>query len=204
MFDPAGVTTFKSARWTPLSSAATTDGAMRAARALVEAAPRDASGVSEGRFWNDMAESLLAGLMVLAANCGRTFADVVRWVVSVDTPTDGAPGEVAPLLRALRSDPDPEKKEAAAFATQVLEGLWRNDHRTVSSVYTTARTVVWPWVNPVVAETASETTVDAPRLLAEASTLTSRSHLLTRCAFVRCSEAFSTILCHRCSIVSCE
>jgi len=172
VFDPAGVTGIESARWSPLSGAATTDGAMRAARALVEAAPHDVTGVSAGQFWNDMAESLIAGLMALAANTdGRIFADVVRWIVSVDTPTDGAAGEVAPLLRALRSDADPQRKVVAAFVTQTLEGLWRNDHRTVSSVYTTARTVVWPWVNPLVAATAADTTVSAEWLLSGAHSL---------------------------------
>jgi type IV secretion system protein VirD4 len=172
VFDPAAVTGMPSARWSPLSGAATTDGAMRAAHALVEAAPADVSGVSAGQFWNDMAESLIAGLMGLAANTeGRAFADVVRWVVSVDTPTDGAAGEVAPLLRALRSDTDPQRKEVAAFVAQSLEGLWRNDHRTVSSVYTTARAVVWPWVNPVVAATATDTTISAEWLLSGAHSL---------------------------------
>ena len=172
IFDPAGVTGERSARWSPLTAAVTTDGAMRSARALVEAAPRDASGVSSGQFWSDMAESLIAGLMALAANSeGRTFDDVVRWIVSVDTPTDGAAGEVAPLLRALRNDADHHRKEVAAFVGQTLEGLWRNDHRTVSSVYTTARTVVWPWVNPVVATTARDTTIDANWLLSDANTL---------------------------------
>jgi type IV secretion system protein VirD4 len=172
VFDPAAVTAIPSARWSPLRGAATTDGAMRAARALVEAAPRDVSGVSAGQFWNDMAESLIAGLMALAANTeDRTFADVVRWVVSVDTPTDGVAGEVAPLLRALRSDADPQRKVVAAFVAQSLEGLWRNDHRTVSSVYTTARTVVWPWVNPLVAATAADTTISTEWLLSGAHSL---------------------------------
>jgi len=172
VFDPARVTNDESAKWSPIESAATADGAMRAARALVEAAPHETSSVGGGHFWTDMAESLLAGLMALAANAeGRNFADVVRWVVSVDTPTDGAAGEVAPLLRALQSDADPDRQAAAAFAAQTLEGLWRNDHRTVSSVYTTARTVVWPWVNPVVANTATETTVTADWLLSGANSL---------------------------------
>jgi type IV secretion system protein VirD4 len=172
VFDPAGVTGIPSDKWSPLTGAATTDGAMRAARALVEAAPHDTSGVSSGQFWTDMAESLIAGLLVLAANAeGMSFADVVRWIVSVDTPTDGAPGEVSPLLKAMKSVDDPEKRAAAAFASQTLEGLWRNDHRTVSSVYTTARTVVWPWVNPVVAQTATDTTIDAEWLLSGANSL---------------------------------
>jgi len=172
VFDPAGVTNVTSAMWSPLDGAATTDGAMRSARALVEAAPHDHSNVQGGQFWTYMAESLLAALMALAANCeGRSFADVVRWIVSVDAPTDGTPGEVAPLLRAMKSDADPERKAVATFAAQSLEGLWRNDHRTVSSVYTTARTVVWPWVNPVVATTATTTTISAEWLLSGANSL---------------------------------
>ena len=44
-----------------------------------------------------MAESLLAALFNVAANTeGRTFADVVRWVLSTDMPVEGFVGEVPP------------------------------------------------------------------------------------------------------------
>lgn len=171
VFDPSGVTGHRDASWSPLREAATTTGAVQAARAIVEAAPRT-TNVEQGEFWSQMAESLLAGLMCVAANTeGRTFADVVRWIVATDMPTDNAPGEVAPIVRALRADGDPVRKQAGEFGALVIEGLWRNDPRTVSSVYATARTIVWPWIDPLVAEATKACTVDLDWLLDGPNTL---------------------------------
>jgi type IV secretion system protein VirD4 len=171
VFDPTGVTGHGDASWSPLREATTTTGAVQAARAIVEAAPRT-TNVEQGEFWSQMAESLLAGLMCVAANTnGRTFADVVRWIVATDMPTDDAPGEVAPLLRALRADGDPVRKQAGEFGALVIEGLWRNDPRTVSSVYATARTIVWPWIDPLVAEATKGCTIDLQWLLDGSNTL---------------------------------
>lgn len=143
VFDPSGVTGQGCATWSPLRAASTTNGAVRAARALAEASPRPSHHVEQTDFWSQMAESLTAALLCLAANAdGRTFSDVVRWVLSTDLPSENFVGEVAPLLRALKTDGDPERKAAGQFSAMVLEGLWRNDHRTVSSVYATARTIV--------------------------------------------------------------
>lgn len=171
VFDPSGVTGQGNASWSPLREAGTTSGAVQAARAIVEAAPRTTS-VEQGEFWDQMAESLLAGLMCVAANTdNRTFSDVVRWIVSTDMPTDGSNGEVAPLLRALKADSDPARKSAGEFGSLVIEGLWRNDPRTVSSVYATARTLVWPWIDPLVAESTTSCTVDLDWLLSGPNTL---------------------------------
>ncbi len=171
VFDPSGVTGQGSASWSPLSDAKATSGAVRAARAVVEAAPRT-TNVEQGEFWSQMAESLLAALMCVAANTDkRTFSDVVRWIVSTDMPVEGAAGEVAPIMRALKADSDSTRKEAGQFGALVLEGLWRNDHRTVSSVYATARTLVWPWIDPLVSEATANCTVDLDWLLSGPNTL---------------------------------
>ena len=80
-------------------------------------------------------------------------------------------GEVQPLMRALKADGDADRKEAGEFAATVLEGLWRNDHRTVSSVYATARTMVWPWIDPLVAQSTADCTLDLDWLLEKNNTL---------------------------------
>ncbi len=171
VFDPSGVTGHESATWSPLRSATTVSGAVRAARQIAEAAPRQQSA-EHGDFWANMAESLLAALLVVAANSeGRTFADIVGWVVGTDVPGENFVGEVQPLMRALKADGDPGHKEAGTFATTVLEGLWRNDHRTVSSVYATARTMVWPWIDPLVARSTASCTIDLDWLLEKNNTL---------------------------------
>ena len=172
VYDPCGVTGRESGSWSPLQGAETVSGAMQAARAMAEAAPREHQPGQQGAFWTQMAESLLSALLVLAANSEkRTFSDVIRWVVSTDMPTEGYVGEVPPLLRALKNESDPARKEAGKFAAQVLEGLWRNDHRTVSSVYATARTMVWPWVDPKVAKVTAGCTINLDWLLAGSNTL---------------------------------
>ncbi|MGI8948842.1 MAG: type IV secretory system conjugative DNA transfer family protein, partial [Ornithinimicrobium sp.] len=171
VFDPSGATGHESATWSPLRGAATVSGAVRAARQIAEAAPRQQS-TEHGDFWTNMAESLLAALLVVAANSkDRTFADIVRWVVGTDMPGEGFVGEVQPLVRALKGDGDAGPKEAGEFATTVLEGLWRNDHRTVSSVYATARTMVWPWIDPLVARSTASCTIDLDWLLEKNNTL---------------------------------
>jgi type IV secretion system protein VirD4 len=170
VFDPSGVTDRTTATWTPLRASANASGAVRAARALTEAAPR--SQGEQPDFWSQMAESLLAALLNVAANAeGRTFADVVRWVLSTDMPVEGFVGEVPPLIRALKADADPSRKEAGQFAAMVLEGLWRNDARTVSSVYATARTMVWPWVDPLVTRASAGSTIDLDWLVSGPNTL---------------------------------
>jgi type IV secretion system protein VirD4 len=171
VFDPSGVTGHESATWSPLRSATTVSGAVRAARQIAEAAPRQ-QAAEHGDFWANMAESLLAALLVVAANSeGRTFADIVGWVVGTDVPGENFVGEVQPLMRALKADGDPGHKEAGKFAATVLEGLWRNDHRTVSSVYATARTMVWPWIDPLVARSTASCTIDLDWLLEKNNTL---------------------------------
>jgi type IV secretion system protein VirD4 len=172
VFDPSGVTGQGNATWSPLRAASTTNGAVRAARGLAEASPRPSQHAEQPDFWSQMAESLMAALLCLAANAeGRTFSDVVRWVLSTDLPSEHFVGEVAPLLRALKADGDPERKAAGQFSAMVLEGLWRNDHRTVSSVYATARTIVWPWVDPLVEQATASTSIDLDWLTGKANTL---------------------------------
>jgi type IV secretory pathway TraG/TraD family ATPase VirD4 len=71
----------------------------------------------------------------------------------------------------LKADGDPGHMEARRFATTVLEGLWRNDQRTVSSVYATARTMVWPWIDPLVARSTASCTINIDWLLKKNNTL---------------------------------
>ncbi len=172
VFDPSGVTGRESATWSPLRGATTVSGAVRAARQIAEAAPRQGSSGEGGEFWLQMAESLLSALLIIAANSkDRTFADIVQWVVGNDMPVDGSVGQVQPLMRALKADGEQSRKKAGEFSTTVLEGLWRNDHRTVSSVYATARTMVWPWIDPLVAEATTNCTIDLDWLLEKNNTL---------------------------------
>ncbi|HWI04111.1 MAG TPA: type IV secretory system conjugative DNA transfer family protein, partial [Acidimicrobiales bacterium] len=61
-------------------------------------------------------------------------------------------GEVAGWLAELweKADTD-EAAEEVSLAANALDGIWATDERTRSSIYTTARTVIEAWSDPVVA-----------------------------------------------------
>jgi len=123
-------------------------------------------------FWNNQAEILVAALMLIASNTeDKTMNDVLRWVVTRDKPAGKEQGEVAPLLRALRSTEEPNALLAADTARDLLKGIWAGDERTTTSIYATARGLVWPWADPAVMATAQTTNVDLDWLLSGANTL---------------------------------
>lgn len=170
-FDPTGVTRRGNATWSPLRGTATPHGALKAAKRLAVTAPRTTAS-AKADFWNTQAESLVTALMLLAAN-GKdmTISDVVRWVNTRDMPTDGDQGELAPLMRAMQTSSNASVKDAAAFAKNLLQGIWKGDERTTSSIYATARGMLWPWTDPIVAHACRSTDIDLAWLLSGSNTL---------------------------------
>ena len=171
VYDPTSATSQPGAAWSPLRDAASTQGAQRAARALVDAAPQ--TGIDGGNdFWLAQAEILLSGLLwVAAASPDHSMRHVVQWVLSQDRPDDTGRGEVEPLLLHLLDSPDPDVKAAADEATRALLAIWRLDERTRGSVYATAQTVVWPWADPGVAQSADANDITLEWLLSGPNTL---------------------------------
>ncbi len=170
-FDPTGVTGRGDAHWSPLRSTATPHGALKAAKRLAATAPRTTASTTAD-FWNTQAESLVTALMLLAANGqDHTINDVVRWVITRDMPVENDQGEIAPLIRAMQSSRDAEVKQAANFARDLLQGIWKGDERTTSSIYATARAMLWAWTDPIVAEVSKTTDVDLAWLLDGNNTL---------------------------------
>jgi type IV secretion system protein VirD4 len=144
---------------------------LAAAQTLARAgdpAPQDA-------FWRGQAEQLLAGMLWTAANTnGRSMADVVKWVLDLDRPGDnpGAGGDqLAPLVRLLTDDENPQTALTAKQVQGWLHGQWNTDPRTTSSVYATARNAVWPWADPQIAASAHDTTITLDGLLEGNNTL---------------------------------
>lgn len=171
IFDPTGVTGRGNAQWSPLRGTTDPHGALKAAKRLANTAPRSGSS-DKADFWNTQAESLVTALMLLAANAeGKTMADVVRWVITMDMPRAKDQGEVAPLLRALKSSESTEVVAAAEFALNLLQGIWKGDERTTSSIYATARSMLWAWADPVVARSSMSTDIDLAWLLGGNNTL---------------------------------
>ena len=195
VFDPTCVVTKESATWSPLRAAGTVTGAQAAARGLVDVAGR--GRLEDADFWMSAAKELLWPLLFVAAKTRGTMADVVRWVTTQDRPTfkqDGLiarEGEVAARIRQLEagvtgevSDPvvqgrpvrpggDPPSGPAddRCLATAALAGIWTCDERTRSAIYTTARTVIEAWSDPVVARAAQGCEITPEWLLGGDNTL---------------------------------
>lgn len=165
VFDPTRSTGSDSAAWSPLRQANTTRGAQRAARALVEAAPRSNNVEGGVDFWMSQAEVLLAGLMFTARNTGSHMGVVAEWVLTQDRPGKKGDGEVKAALDRIMDLGHGNEPEEAEEAFRSLKSLWDDDERTRSSVYATARTVVWPWAEPGVAESSQGDSIDLKWLI---------------------------------------
>jgi type IV secretion system protein VirD4 len=63
------------------------------------------------------------------------------------------------ILDRAKSSGDARRMEAAGAAMMQLNAVWRLDERVRSSVYATVQTVVQPWLDPAVADSA---TIDDP------------------------------------------
>ena len=169
-FDPTGVTGRGNCKWSPLRASATPQGALKAAKRLASTAPTT-TGSTKADFWNTQAESLVTALMLVAANSDRTMGDVVRWILTRDMPIEAEQGEVAPLLRSLQANEDQKVRDAVSFARDLLQGIWRGDERTTSSIYATARSMVWAWSDPAIVAASSTTDIDLDWVLRGSNTL---------------------------------
>jgi len=166
VFDPTAATGIGDASWSPLRDARTLSGARKAARALSNATDW-ATGAGDMRFWVANAEDLLAPLLWLAAISGVGMAEVVAWVVAMDT--DAERGPIASQLElASTLAPDPVDVERARM---LLEGTWAYDFKQVSSIYVTAKAMIAPWLDPTVAQSARDCSIDLDWLLSASNTL---------------------------------
>ena len=151
------------ARWTPLRGAGTVQGAKRAAWALMDAAPKD--GAENLSYFRSMAEDLLWPILYTAAISGRSMADVVRWVMVLDRPTDLSEGEVAAILDNELTATDAKRRDSARRAMQALKSTWLLDERPLSSTYSTAKTMVSAWLDPDVEASSTDCNFDLGWLL---------------------------------------
>lgn len=171
VFDPTKLTGFGNAVWSPVRQAGTPLGAQRAARALVEAAPKAPSTTGDVDFWMSQAEILLASLMFIAHHTGGDMGVIAEWVLNQDRPGDDGPGEVMSALDQIMELGTPDAQRDAEHATRQLDALWNDEAGTRSSVYATARGAVWPWAEPGVAASSRGDSVDLDWLLDGPNTL---------------------------------
>ena len=170
VFDPTGTTGLGSATWSPLRAAGTTLGAQRAARALCEAAPKGKNVEGGLDYWLAQAEMLLSGLLFVAHHTGRDMGTVCQWVLTQDRPGEWGTGEVKAALDVLMDEAAPSVQDDAQDAGRALLSVWEDEERTRSGVYSTTRTVVWPWANPGLAASSRGESVDLEWLLSGTNT----------------------------------
>jgi type IV secretion system protein VirD4 len=127
--DPTRSTGARTSEWTPLTACSDWAGARRMAADLAENAKADGT-TGDGEFWYATTAKLLAPLFFAAAVGHCSMADVVRWVDTQEV------GEVSDLLETAGV---PEAMVAA-------RATWCRDERTRSSIYTTAETVLAPFI----------------------------------------------------------
>lgn len=171
VFDPTDTTGHHNTAWSPLRDAATILGAQRAARALVDAAPR--SSTHDGiDFWMAQAEQLLTSLLFCAHHTGTDMGTISDWIITQDRPTHpNQPGHLQPILDHLTQHPDSAIRTNATRANDLLDAIWHDDDRTRSSVYATTRTVIWPWTEPAIATSSQPPGITLTDLLERANTL---------------------------------
>jgi type IV secretion system protein VirD4 len=128
--DPTGSTGERASTWSPLTACADWATARRVAADLAETARGDGT-TADGEFWSATAAKLLAPLFFAAARDGRALADVVRWVDTQEA------SEVSSILEGV----------GVVEVLDAARASWCRDERTRSSVYTTAETILAPFVD---------------------------------------------------------
>ncbi len=162
--------------WSPLSGITTFDDALASSKAVIDAAPD--GGLSDN-FWMEQVEMLLAALFWVAANgAGLGMKDVVTWVMSKDHPSDqggdGGDGLVVTQMHHISiwtKDKKAPKLDYLAQCREVLEGIWTDDEKTMSSVYATARTVIKPWLGENTIAASEGPSIDLEWLVSGNNTL---------------------------------
>jgi type IV secretion system protein VirD4 len=168
IFDPTGLTSGATCGWSPLRGATTASGAQRAARALVDAGPR--RGSQDLDFFLRLSEQVLWPLLFFAANQGRSMREVVEWLLTQKSPLV----EDSPLRNAIElsvAASDSERREDARQAEHALTGVWGFDHRTRSSAYATAQTLIGAWTDTGVLDSSETEDIDLEWLLSGENTL---------------------------------
>jgi type IV secretion system protein VirD4 len=140
--------------WDPVSACETWSDAKRIAHNLTSA--QGAGGGRDAEFWLQMAQKLIAPLLVAAAGReGGSTRDVVAWVDS---------GEQR-LVDELLLDLGEPEAHAAFLAT------CRREERTLSSVYATAEAVLAPFADPGVLAALDLPGIDPHVLIGDQATL---------------------------------
>jgi type IV secretion system protein VirD4 len=168
VFDPTGSTREPTYGWSPLRDATNVTGAQKAARALIDAGPH--AGTEDLDFFLRLAEQLLWPHLLLGATSGQTMRDVVRWILTQESPLDNHT-QLGQTIQDIVARPESSNHDTATEASRSLAAIWTLDERTRSSAYATAQTLLGPWTDPGVAEASDYQEIDLDWLLAGENTL---------------------------------
>jgi len=141
VFDPTGATRLGNVKATPLSGCEEWQGAMRIAHTLTRAAKSSRDGLQDSAFWHAAAEKLIAPILYAAASSGATTGEVIAWL-------EGG-------REAGKVVEEKVKEAGSQEALSALRANWRRDSRQLSSIYTTAETVLRAFADPQVLEQTS-------------------------------------------------
>ncbi|HEV3265903.1 MAG TPA: type IV secretory system conjugative DNA transfer family protein [Acidimicrobiales bacterium] len=164
LFDPTGSLApagdLQPLHWSPLQSSRSWEGAMTAARSLVQVASSGSRGMvrPESSHWNERAQSLLAPLLYAAALDGADMRTVLTWVdrrksLPAMTILAGTPGGIADL------------------AANALEGLAATDERELSGIWSTASGALTGFRTEHALAVTVDPDFDAHRFAASADTI---------------------------------
>ena len=128
------------AGWSPLASAKTWQGALSTAFDLTRAgSSADGAADNENKFFYESAESMLACYLYAAANTQASMRTVIRWIAQhVDA-------DVEAILEQLPS----------IEALEFFRGIFQDDRKTRSNIFSTARLIVAAYLDPNVARSAA-------------------------------------------------
>ncbi len=158
MFDPSASEALpdgvRRLSWSPVSAAATWDGALVMARAM-STASRAGAGTTNENHWTERAGALLAPLLHAAQLTARPIEEVLRWTLRQD---------LAPALQILA---DAESQIAA----DVLVGIERTDTRERSSIFSAAAGVLSAYNSDGARQTAAHPNFDPARFAASTDTI---------------------------------
>lgn len=160
IFDPTNSTGMGTCKWTPLLTATTFAGALKAAEWLVDSSKVSKLTSEQQNFWDTLGKDLLAPLLFAAARTGRDMVAVARWVLLRQY------DEVTKVLEEL-GDFDAHARWAASLATAP---------QTMQSVFATAQRILAAFTHPEVVDALSpdpsgEDTFDPEEFLSQGGTL---------------------------------
>ena len=161
LFDPSGTVEcpegVRQVGWSPIDAAATWDGAILTADAMVDAARLRARGAGAPDHWTERARTLLAPLLHAAALDARGVADLAGWV-------DLREGrEPLALLVGVAG--------VSHQAAESLSGVLATDARELSGIWSTASGVLAAWRTDAARRASTASPIDLAGFVRGANTL---------------------------------